>query len=64
MTEQATSYDVGGARAGNGNGNGYDPSAYDAPGYGGGPGYGGQNGAANGYQSAPAGAGIRGRRLR
>jgi quinol monooxygenase YgiN len=51
VTEQATSYDVGGNRAGNGNGYDYDPSAYDAPGYGGGPGYGGQNGAANGYQS-------------
>ena len=29
VTEQPTSYDVGGTRAGNGNGNGYDPSAHD-----------------------------------
>ena len=64
MTEQATSYDVGGTRAGNGNGNGYDPSAYDANananGYGGRPGYGGQNGAANGYQSGQSGSGYGG----
>jgi hypothetical protein len=53
-TEQATSYDIGG-RAGNG----YDSSAYDAPGYGGGrAGYGGQNGSANGYQSAQPASGY------
>ena len=72
MTEQATSYDVGGARNGNGNGsgngyggsNGYGggngSSGYDAPGYGGRAGYGGQNGAANGYQSAQPAPGYGG----
>ena len=58
VTEQPTSYDVGGTRAGNGNGNGYDPSAHDANGYGGRPGDGGQNGAANGYQSGQPGPGY------
>jgi quinol monooxygenase YgiN len=58
VTEQPTSYDVGGARAGAGNG--YGSSAYDAPGYGGGAGYGGQNGAANGYQSAQPAPGYGG----
>jgi quinol monooxygenase YgiN len=60
VTEQPTSYDLGGARAGNGAGNGYGSSAYDAPGYGGGAGYGGQNGAANGYQSAQPAPGYGG----
>lgn len=60
VTEQATSYDVGGNRPGNGNGYDYDPSAYDAPGYGGRAGHGGQNGAPNGYQSAQPAPGYGG----
>src|SRR5579859_6932617 len=51
-SDQATSYDLAGGRAVNGNGNGYDSSGYDAPAYGGRSAYGGQTGAANGYQSA------------
>ena len=57
-SEQATSYDLAAGRAVNGNGNGYDSSAYDAPGYGGRAGYGGQNGAANGYQPAQPASGY------
>jgi quinol monooxygenase YgiN len=53
MTEQATSYDLGGGRGGSANG--YDSPGYEANGYGGRAGYGSQNGSsANGYQNSTA----------